>query len=88
MESFFQFIPPFPVLGTYIRTSDGRIFAIRAANKTKAPEESATVPPTGKRMNPDVNYIQPIFSNIHIYIYITPNYHSLQTPNLQQRRCR
>lgn len=32
--------------GTYIRTSDGRIFAIRAANKAKAPEEKPTAPPT------------------------------------------
>ncbi|XP_024148626.1 helicase ARIP4 isoform X3 [Oryzias melastigma] len=31
--------------GTYIRTSDGRIFAIRAAGKAKALEESATAPP-------------------------------------------
>uniref|UniRef100_A0A8P4GJX6 Helicase C-terminal domain-containing protein n=1 Tax=Dicentrarchus labrax TaxID=13489 RepID=A0A8P4GJX6_DICLA len=31
--------------GTYIRTSDGRIFAIRAANKAKSAEESATAPP-------------------------------------------
>ncbi|XP_061592684.1 helicase ARIP4-like [Cololabis saira] len=32
--------------GTYIRTSDGRIFAIRAANKAKTVEESVTAPPT------------------------------------------
>ncbi|XP_026010140.1 helicase ARIP4-like isoform X2 [Astatotilapia calliptera] len=31
--------------GTYIRTSDGRIFAIRAANKAKSVEESSTAPP-------------------------------------------
>uniref|UniRef100_A0A1A8MGB1 RAD54-like 2 n=2 Tax=Nothobranchius pienaari TaxID=704102 RepID=A0A1A8MGB1_9TELE len=31
--------------GTYIRTSDGRIFAIRAANKAKTVDESATAPP-------------------------------------------
>ncbi|KAM4610353.1 helicase ARIP4-like [Polymixia lowei] len=31
--------------GTYIRTCDGRIFAIRAANKAKAGEEKATAPP-------------------------------------------
>ncbi|XP_023812188.1 helicase ARIP4 isoform X2 [Oryzias latipes] len=31
--------------GTYIRTSDGRIFAIRAAGKAKTLEESATAPP-------------------------------------------
>uniref|UniRef100_A0A3Q0SFU8 RAD54 like 2 n=1 Tax=Amphilophus citrinellus TaxID=61819 RepID=A0A3Q0SFU8_AMPCI len=31
--------------GTYIRTSDGRIFAIRAANKAKTVEESSTAPP-------------------------------------------
>lgn len=37
-----------PVLGTYIRTSDGRIFAIRAANKAKTAEESTTAPPKGK----------------------------------------
>lgn len=29
------------VLGTYIRTSDGRIFAVRAANKPKTAEENA-----------------------------------------------
>uniref|UniRef100_A0A3B3Z855 RAD54 like 2 n=1 Tax=Periophthalmus magnuspinnatus TaxID=409849 RepID=A0A3B3Z855_9GOBI len=33
--------------GTYIRTSDGRIFAIRAANKAKALEENVTAPPKG-----------------------------------------
>uniref|UniRef100_A0A3P8V5Z9 RAD54 like 2 n=1 Tax=Cynoglossus semilaevis TaxID=244447 RepID=A0A3P8V5Z9_CYNSE len=31
--------------GTYIRTSDGRIFAIRAANKAKTAEEHTTAPP-------------------------------------------
>ncbi|KAM6924905.1 helicase ARIP4-like [Xenentodon cancila] len=31
--------------GTYIRTSDGRIFAIRAANKAKTVEEGVTAPP-------------------------------------------
>ncbi|XP_034027632.1 helicase ARIP4-like isoform X2 [Thalassophryne amazonica] len=31
--------------GTYIRTSDGRIFAIRAANRAKTAEESTTAPP-------------------------------------------
>ncbi|XP_013857229.1 helicase ARIP4 isoform X2 [Austrofundulus limnaeus] len=31
--------------GTYIRTTDGRIFAIRAANKTKTMDESGTAPP-------------------------------------------
>ncbi|CAK6972901.1 helicase ARIP4-like [Scomber scombrus] len=31
--------------GTYIRTSDGRIYAIRAANKIKTTEESTTAPP-------------------------------------------
>ncbi|XP_068997772.1 helicase ARIP4-like isoform X2 [Embiotoca jacksoni] len=31
--------------GTYIRTSDGRIFAIRAANKAKTVEEGTTAPP-------------------------------------------
>uniref|UniRef100_A0A4W6G8I2 RAD54 like 2 n=1 Tax=Lates calcarifer TaxID=8187 RepID=A0A4W6G8I2_LATCA len=31
--------------GTYIRTSDGRIFAIRAANKAKTTEEGTTAPP-------------------------------------------
>ncbi|KAM7412316.1 hypothetical protein PAMA_022001 [Pampus argenteus] len=31
--------------GTYIRTSDGRIYAIRAANKIKTTEESITAPP-------------------------------------------
>ncbi|KAM3617680.1 uncharacterized protein V6R79_009577 [Siganus canaliculatus] len=31
--------------GTYIRTSDGRIFAIRAANRAKLSEEGSTAPP-------------------------------------------
>uniref|UniRef100_A0A3P8QCU0 RAD54 like 2 n=1 Tax=Astatotilapia calliptera TaxID=8154 RepID=A0A3P8QCU0_ASTCA len=31
--------------GTYIRTSDGRIFAIRAANKAKSVEENLQAPP-------------------------------------------
>ncbi|KAM3842946.1 LOW QUALITY PROTEIN: helicase ARIP4-like, partial [Diretmus argenteus] len=31
--------------GTYIRTCDGRIFAIRAANKPKTGEENTTAPP-------------------------------------------
>ncbi|XP_042347123.1 helicase ARIP4-like isoform X2 [Plectropomus leopardus] len=31
--------------GTYIRSSDGRIFAIRAANRAKTAEESTTAPP-------------------------------------------
>uniref|UniRef100_UPI003AAAFA11 helicase ARIP4-like n=1 Tax=Centroberyx gerrardi TaxID=166262 RepID=UPI003AAAFA11 len=31
--------------GTYIRTCDGRIFAIRAANKAKTGEESSAAPP-------------------------------------------
>lgn len=35
---------PLCVLGTYIRTSDGRIFAIRAANKAKTGEESTPTP--------------------------------------------
>ncbi|XP_040008195.1 helicase ARIP4-like isoform X2 [Xiphias gladius] len=38
--------------GTYIRTSDGRIFAIRAANKAKSAEESATVPPKDSQAPP------------------------------------
>uniref|UniRef100_A0AAQ6A150 RAD54 like 2 n=1 Tax=Amphiprion ocellaris TaxID=80972 RepID=A0AAQ6A150_AMPOC len=37
--------------GTYIRTSDGRIFAIRAANKAKTVEESTTAPPKGRMIN-------------------------------------
>ncbi|XP_036434556.1 helicase ARIP4-like isoform X2 [Colossoma macropomum] len=37
--------------GTYIRTSDGRIFAIRAAGKTKQAEESST---TKKVMSPSL----------------------------------
>lgn len=39
------------VLGTYIRTSDGRIFAIRAANKAKTAEESTTASPKGRKIN-------------------------------------
>ncbi|CAG6021175.1 unnamed protein product [Menidia menidia] len=38
--------------GTYIRTSDGRIFAIRAANKAKSMEESTTAPPKESRTSP------------------------------------
>ncbi|XP_053281197.1 helicase ARIP4 isoform X1 [Pleuronectes platessa] len=39
--------------GTYIRTSDGRIFAIRAANKAKSVEESTTAPPEDLQAPPD-----------------------------------
>ncbi|XP_026222893.1 helicase ARIP4-like isoform X3 [Anabas testudineus] len=39
--------------GTYIRTSDGRIFAIRAANKAKAAEESTTAPPKDSKVPPE-----------------------------------
>lgn len=38
--------------GTYIRTSDGRIFAIRAANKAKTVEECSTAPPKGSQAPP------------------------------------
>uniref|UniRef100_A0A3B4UXB5 RAD54 like 2 n=1 Tax=Seriola dumerili TaxID=41447 RepID=A0A3B4UXB5_SERDU len=38
--------------GTYIRTSDGRIFAIRAANKAKTAEESSTAPPKDSQAPP------------------------------------
>ncbi|XP_023144527.2 helicase ARIP4-like isoform X2 [Amphiprion ocellaris] len=38
--------------GTYIRTSDGRIFAIRAANKAKTVEESTTAPPKDSQAPP------------------------------------
>ncbi|XP_070765882.1 helicase ARIP4-like [Enoplosus armatus] len=39
--------------GTYIRTSDGRIFAIRAANKAKTAEESTTAPPKDSQATPE-----------------------------------
>ncbi|XP_070823827.1 helicase ARIP4-like isoform X2 [Chaetodon trifascialis] len=39
--------------GTYIRTSDGRIFAIRAANKAKTAEESTTAPPKDSQAPPE-----------------------------------
>ncbi|KAM9350359.1 helicase ARIP4-like [Symphorus nematophorus] len=39
--------------GTYIRTSDGRIFAIRAANKAKTAEESTTAPPKDSQAQPE-----------------------------------
>ncbi|XP_070695333.1 helicase ARIP4-like isoform X2 [Pempheris klunzingeri] len=39
--------------GTYIRTSDGRIFAIRAANKPKTAEESTTAPPKDFQAPPE-----------------------------------
>ncbi|XP_029994731.1 helicase ARIP4-like isoform X2 [Sphaeramia orbicularis] len=39
--------------GTYIRTSDGRIFAIRAANKAKAADESTTAPPKDPQAPPE-----------------------------------
>ncbi|XP_040905386.1 helicase ARIP4-like isoform X2 [Toxotes jaculatrix] len=38
--------------GTYIRSSDGRIFAIRAANKAKTAEESTTAPPKESQAPP------------------------------------
>ncbi|XP_018530642.1 helicase ARIP4 isoform X3 [Lates calcarifer] len=38
--------------GTYIRTSDGRIFAIRAANKAKTTEEGTTAPPKDSQAPP------------------------------------
>ncbi|KAF0036794.1 hypothetical protein F2P81_012106 [Scophthalmus maximus] len=38
--------------GTYIRTSDGRIFAIRAANKAKTAEGSTTAPPKDSQTPP------------------------------------
>lgn len=37
----------FSILGTYIRTSDGRIFAIRAANKPNMSDENAAIPHKG-----------------------------------------
>ncbi|XP_029011626.1 helicase ARIP4-like isoform X2 [Betta splendens] len=39
--------------GTYIRTSDGRIFAIRAANKAKAAEDGTTAPPKDSHVPPE-----------------------------------
>ncbi|XP_068453666.1 helicase ARIP4-like isoform X2 [Clinocottus analis] len=39
--------------GTYIRSSDGRIFAIRAANKAKTAEESTTAPPKDPQALPE-----------------------------------
>ncbi|KAJ3586450.1 hypothetical protein NHX12_012848, partial [Muraenolepis orangiensis] len=39
--------------GAYIRTSDGRIFAVRAANKTKAPEDTSTSPAKDTQMPPE-----------------------------------
>ncbi|XP_044066730.1 helicase ARIP4-like isoform X4 [Siniperca chuatsi] len=39
--------------GTYIRTSDGRIFAIRAANKARTAEESTTAPPKDSQTPPE-----------------------------------
>ncbi|KAK5622419.1 hypothetical protein CRENBAI_003931, partial [Crenichthys baileyi] len=38
--------------GTYIRTSDGRIFAIRAANKAKTVDQSAAAPPKDLKAPP------------------------------------
>ncbi|XP_029974315.1 helicase ARIP4-like isoform X3 [Salarias fasciatus] len=38
--------------GTYIRTTDGRIFAIRAANKAKITEESTMTPPKDSQAPP------------------------------------
>ncbi|XP_047441573.1 helicase ARIP4-like isoform X2 [Mugil cephalus] len=38
--------------GTYIRTSDGRIFAIRAANKAKIGDEGSTAPPKDSQAPP------------------------------------
>ncbi|XP_054465179.1 helicase ARIP4-like isoform X2 [Anoplopoma fimbria] len=39
--------------GTYIRSSDGRIFAIRAANKAKTAEERTTAPPEDSQALPE-----------------------------------
>lgn len=39
--------------GTYIRSSDGRIFAIRAANKAKSAEESTTASPKDSQTQPE-----------------------------------
>ncbi|XP_075949419.1 helicase ARIP4-like isoform X2 [Anarhichas minor] len=39
--------------GTYIRSSDGRIFAIRAANKAKTAEESTKAPPKDSQALPE-----------------------------------
>ncbi|XP_034733697.1 helicase ARIP4-like isoform X1 [Etheostoma cragini] len=39
--------------GTYIRSSDGRIFAIRAANKSKTAGESSTAPPKDSQAIPE-----------------------------------
>uniref|UniRef100_A0A8C3AIS3 RAD54 like 2 n=1 Tax=Cyclopterus lumpus TaxID=8103 RepID=A0A8C3AIS3_CYCLU len=39
--------------GTYIRSSDGRIFAIRAANKAKTAEESTAAPPRDSQALPE-----------------------------------
>ncbi|KAL6119976.1 rad54l2 [Pungitius sinensis] len=39
--------------GTYIRSSDGRIFAIRAANKAKTAEEITTAPPKESQALPE-----------------------------------
>ncbi|XP_029291477.1 helicase ARIP4-like isoform X2 [Cottoperca gobio] len=39
--------------GTYIRSSDGRIFAIRAANKPKTAEESTAAPPKDSQDLPE-----------------------------------
>uniref|UniRef100_A0A667WNK5 RAD54 like 2 n=1 Tax=Myripristis murdjan TaxID=586833 RepID=A0A667WNK5_9TELE len=41
--------------GTYIRTCDGRIFAIRAANKAKTGEESSTAPPKDSQKPQDLS---------------------------------
>lgn len=38
------------VVGTYIRTSDGRIFAVRAANKPKTGEENAASSPAKSKI--------------------------------------
>ncbi|XP_077949763.1 helicase ARIP4-like isoform X3 [Gasterosteus aculeatus] len=39
--------------GTYIRSSDGRIFAIRAANKAKTADEITTAPPKESQAPPE-----------------------------------
>lgn len=49
-QSYDNFSHRLSVLGTYIRSSDGRIFAIRAANKAKTAEESTAAPSKGKTM--------------------------------------
>ena len=53
-------LPSVPLSGAYIRTSDGRIFAIRAANKVKGAEDLAPSPGEGRSLNGGTAEVPPV----------------------------